>query len=317
MPAESLIERYRNAALALLPPGRALSRILDANPVKLLEGLAVEWARVQEDMDTLERNCNPAEAVEYLDVWESALALPGPCVTSQGSITERQGAVVTKLRGRTSHAQAAYQATAEALGYTDLSFVRFAPFEVGVSAVGDAVYSDEWMNVVRVYVAVSDQTADDSLVCTFVDELRRSHGFVDVILEGPMGAERSATTYMNPSTQTSSPLAADGVLGSLAGITISYGGFMSIQCTIDNGAGGNPSDAPNGVWELYSSADGQNYTKVSAADTELAKIAAVGSTKVDAIAILNGVPGTNVKVRYKRTSGGGGDSRVRMQIATW
>jgi uncharacterized protein YmfQ (DUF2313 family) len=315
MPAESTVQRYKNAALALLPPGRALSKIFDLNIASLLEGLSVEWARIHEDADTLSRNAIPGEAVEYLEVWETALGLPGACVTSQGSITERQGAAMTKLRGRTSHAQAAFQAAATALGYDDLQFVRFAPFECGVSAVGDSLYDGEWMYVVRVFVAVGDQTADDSLVCTFTDELRRSHGFIDVILEGPMGAERLVSTYINPDTAT--PLSADQVVADLSALTIRYGGFVSIQCTIDNGAAGAPSDAPQGDWELYASSDGENFTLVTAAASQLVNIKPNGNNIVDAFAILNGVPGSYIKVRYNRTSGGAGDSRVRMQITTW
>lgn len=317
MPSEALIERYRNAAISLLPPGRAFSKSLAQNVSKLLEALSVEWARIHEDAETFYENIFPNSSDAYLADWEEALDLPGKCVSSPGSVSERQGAVIAKLRGRTSHAQAAFEAAAEALGYDDLEFVRYPPFTAG-SVAGQAVYGDEWAHVVRVYVLDGDQTASDTLICLFVDELRRSHGFIDVVLEGPMGAEREAHgTYMNPATQSSSPLASDAVLADIEAISIRFGGYVSIQCKIDDGSGGAPSDTPVGAWELYSSVDGINYSKVSAADAELAKIAPNGNNVVEAFALLSGVPGTSIKIAYNRTSGGAGNSRVRMQVATW
>jgi hypothetical protein len=182
-----------------------------------------------------------------------------------------------------------------------------------------ACYGDNWMAYVVAIVPIGDEGTVDALVCTFVDELRRAHGFIDVILEGPMGASRTTTQYILPTTAT--PLAASGPaepnLTGLASVSVKYSGYVSIQCTIDNGAGGAPSDTPLGSWELYTSADGTNYTKVSEADVELAKIAPNGNNKVDAVACFNGVPGSDFKVRYNRTSGGAGDSRVRMQITAW
>ena len=130
-----------------------------------------------------------------------------------------------------------------------------------------------------------------------------------------MGAERSNTTYYNDTTTGS--LAASGVVADLAAVSIRYAGFVSIQCIIDDGAGGAPSDTPAGVFEAYSSSDGVTYSKVEAADTELTNIAPNGNNVVNAFAIFEGMPGTSLKIRYNRTSGGAGDSRLKMFITTW
>lgn len=87
-------------------------------------------------------------------------------------------------------------------------------------------------------------------------------------------------------------------------------GFLSLRCTIDNGSGGPPTDAPVGFWELYAG-DGDSYTLVVAAATELAKIHPTG-VKLSAVAIFEDVPGRLVKVPYLRSSGGGGNSRVTL-----
>jgi len=314
MPSESLIQRYRNAALSLLPPGRALAKSLGLNPAALLEALGVEWARVHEDADAFYEGCFPNGSEDYLPDWEAALGLPGKCVGYAGSVAERQGAVIAKLRGRTSHAQAAFEAAAEALGYTDLEFVRYPPLTAGFVA-GQAAYGDEWAHVVRVFVPVNSQTADDTLVCLFVDELRRSHGFIDVILEGPMGAEREAKqNYYN-----ASPLSASGVVADLAAVSIRYAGHVSIQCKIAKADGSAPTDTPVGVWELWVAADGQNFEQFTNAAivNELAKIAPNGNNVVKAFAVFDGMPGTSFKVRYNRSSGGGTDATTTVHITTW
>lgn len=89
-------------------------------------------------------------------------------------------------------------------------------------------------------------------------------------------------------------------------------GYLSLRCLIDNGAGGPPSDAPVGFWELYASDDGLGYSKVTLADNDLLRIRPTGNVKVEAFTIVEGVPGSKIKVLYNRSSGGGVDSRVTL-----
>mgnify|MGYP003290703857 CR=1 FL=1 len=85
------------------------------------------------------------------------------------------------------------------------------------------------------------------------------------------------------------------------------------------GAGGAPTDTPLGTIELYASARGQRFTLLSssALSSELAKLAPAGNAIVDGWAIVTGVPGTAIKLRYKRTSGGGGNSRLTLDVVSW
>ena len=322
MTSEATIERYRDAAIALLPPGRAYSKDPESNVGKLLEALTVEFARVHESAAELISNRTPLRADAYIADWEEALGLPGTCVASPSTVlSERQGAAVAKLLGRTSHNRALYEAVAKALGYdVAIDVVTFPP----ATCAGDcqqSVYGDEWANVVRIEIVDGDQEASAELECTFADQLRRAHGFVDLVLEGVMGASRIGTAnYFNNAT-----IAADMVVANLQAVSVRYGGHVSIQCRIDNGAGAAPSDTPAGVWELWCSSDGVTFTQYtnSAIVTELAKIAPNGNNLVEAWAVFEpgntpgGIPGTSFKLRYNATSGGAGNSRATVHITTW
>lgn len=317
-PSQSTVERYRDAAIALLPPGRALAKTIGSNLSKLLEALNVESARIHEEADSVFAQRIPGRAVELLDEWEKVFGLPGPCVTTPTTdVAERQGAVKAKFRGRRGHNRPAFEQAAEALGYFDLTFVTYPPATCD-SSCESSLYDDEWANAVRVYVPEAEQTARDSLACIFTDQLRRSHGFVGITFEGPMGADRNRQTLYNKQAA----LAADGVLASIPSIAIRYGGHLSLQCLIDtvgDGSGNAPSDTPSGVWELWCSADDATFTQLTGTlvTTELAKIAPNGNNKVAAWAVFDGIPGTAVKVRYNATSGGAGDSRVSLHAAVW
>lgn len=311
-PAESTIEAYQHAAIALLPPGRAFPKRPDSSLGELLGAIAVEFARVHEASAAAYDAMFPGKIPEeHLDAWELALGLPGPCVvTPPTSVAERNGAIVAKIQGSASHSRGSFEAAALALGYDELEFEWFAPFAVGSSAVGDPLYGDGWMHAVRIIVPLAEQTADDSLVCA-LDELRRAHGYLDIILEGPMGATRTYTeNYVN-----GDDLGAD--ITPSATIEIKYQGHLSIQCIIDDGAGGAPSDTPAGAWELWCSVDGTTYTKVDDADAELANIAPNGNNVVSEWAAITDVPGRYAQVRYVRSSGGGGDTSATLHLATW
>jgi hypothetical protein len=131
-----------------------------------------------------------------------------------------------------------------------------------------------------------------------------------------MGAERTNTSnYYNATS-----LGASGTLSSLPAISVRYGGFVSIQCIIAQADGSSaPSDTPVGVWELYASSDGVTFTQVTGTTvtTELAKIAPNGNNVVKAFAVFDGVPGSSIKIRYNRTSGGGTNATATMHVTTW
>lgn len=317
MPSETLVERYRDAGLALLPPGRAIAKRLGSNVADLFEGIAVEFARIHEDSATLLRNSLPTTASEMLDEWEEALDLPGSCVTTPSTdVSERAGAVAAKLRGRTSHSRSTFENAALGLGYDYVEFAKLTVADVGSASIGDSLYGDHWANVVVTSVLVGDQTADEELQCIFTDQLRRSHGYFDIRMEGVMGAVRTQHEFYHNEIN----LGADVTEAAITELVeLKYQGFLSAQCIIDNGAGAAPSDTPIGVWRLYGSVDGETFTEIVSSDitTELALIAPNGNNVVGAWAVFTNVPGRYVKLAYDRTSGGGGNSSCTVHLTTW
>ena len=97
--AQSLQE-VRGILLSLWPPGRlydwatrtsAVSRILDA----LAESIKTFGYDV---LDLLRREMNPATAVQKLPDWEEALGLSSTYTARNGTVAQRQAAIVGKLR---------------------------------------------------------------------------------------------------------------------------------------------------------------------------------------------------------------------------
>lgn len=107
-------------------------------------------------------------------------------------------------------------------------------------------------------------------------------------------------------------LAASSTLDDVTSLPITDG-HLSIHAVIDDGAGGSPTDEPVGTWELWFTSDGGEtfYLLERAGVTlELAEIAPDENTLVSEWAIFSNVPGSAVKLRYNRGSGGGDSARA-------
>jgi uncharacterized protein YmfQ (DUF2313 family) len=139
------VESLRDAAIQLLPPGKALSKEPTSNIGKLLEAMSVEFWRVSQSAESLFRNRIAGNASELLDEWEAALGL-----TTDATETIRQGAVVAKIRGRGQHSQQAFVDAAAALGYTGLTFTKYPPTIAGTAVAGDECIGDLCANVVTI-----------------------------------------------------------------------------------------------------------------------------------------------------------------------
>lgn len=310
---ELLGERFRDAAIALLPPGAALSKEPDSNIGMVLWALMMEFARIQLTADALRASSPPSAASDFLDEWEDALGLPGECIDVAPTLaSDRAGAVIAKLRGRRTRNQSAYEAAAAALGYPELEFERHAPLDAANFDAGDAAYSDEWAYVVRIYVQVSDQTADATLVCMFTDQLRRAHAYLDIVLEGPMGAQRiHLENYFNAQSLAA---AFDG-----APFEVRYSGLVTLVGEISNGLGGAPSDTPVGSWVYETSIDGVKWVpEVDAAiTTPLAAMNPNGNNIVTKIVKLAAVGGKWGRFRYLATSGGLTNAKITASVSVW
>lgn len=174
-PSESLVGRYRDALLRLLPPGPAITKAIASNVYKLMEGIGVEPARVHQRVLDLLREAIPTTADELLGEWEALVGLPDACAPAT-TLAERRALVGARLVGLGGHAPGDYEAVAEALlGDTLVSIEgeHFLPFTC-VSTCTDALYQDEWANVVRWNVTRTVDEEFPRLECEF-NRRKRAH----------------------------------------------------------------------------------------------------------------------------------------------
>lgn len=142
-------DQYAEQLDALLPKGLAWPRESDARMRALTQGLAIELSRVDARGDDLLSEVLPSSTLEMLSDWERAVGLPDPCVPDGSTLQERRAALITRLTSTGGQSRAFFIALAESFGYT-ITITEFRPFRVGVSAVGDALYGDDWMYAWRI-----------------------------------------------------------------------------------------------------------------------------------------------------------------------
>jgi hypothetical protein len=130
------IKEVRSVLLQLWPPGRLYDwSTPTSNVSRFLDALAETIKTFGFDViDRLRREINPATAVEKLLDWEEALKLDASYTARNGTIVQRQAAVVGKLREFSALTLANVRASiAPLLGYADPS--KLAILEVGRAAM--------------------------------------------------------------------------------------------------------------------------------------------------------------------------------------
>lgn len=130
---------YYHLLRSLFPRGRAWNTDT-GTMAELVQGKAVELARVDLRVNDLLRERDTRYAVELLPEHEADYGLPDACIDpSVLSTAERQLAVNTKLRATGSLMPSYYIQLAESLGYTGVSIIEgaYRPFWSGVGVSGD------------------------------------------------------------------------------------------------------------------------------------------------------------------------------------
>ena len=174
-PSETQIGRYRSALIKLLPPGDGIAKWFESNVYRLLEGIAVEFARVHDRALDLLDEADPSTASELLSEWEEVVGLPDECTPAETE-ADRQALVVARLRGIGGHAPSDYEAVAEALLGDDLvslDYERYAPF-ICTSDCTDSLYQAEWAHTVTVLIEHSGDGPVERLECEF-NRRKRAH----------------------------------------------------------------------------------------------------------------------------------------------
>jgi uncharacterized protein YmfQ (DUF2313 family) len=134
---------YLDGLANLLPRGRAWSHEAGGDLGRVLAGMADPLAQLHaRAVDLLEREADPARALELLPEWEAAFGLPDPCIPAGSELTLRRAALLTKIAAQGGQTCAYLQATAAALGF-DVTLEELRPYRVG-DPVGAPLRGPAW-----------------------------------------------------------------------------------------------------------------------------------------------------------------------------
>jgi uncharacterized protein YmfQ (DUF2313 family) len=143
------VEDFAQVLADLLPRGWAWSREPGSVQMRMITGLAAEFARVQNrDCDLLAESY-PGTALETLTDWERICGLPDPCTGVLGTIQQRRAAILAKLAMRGGQNKQYYIDIAYAVGF-QITITEYKPFRVGVSHSGDMLNGEDWLYYWRV-----------------------------------------------------------------------------------------------------------------------------------------------------------------------
>lgn len=135
---------YREGLRGLLPPGPAFDPELQPDVAQLLASLAPELARVDQALDALQLEVNPATVNALLVDWEDYLGLPDACtVPGSQTLEQRRQAVLDKLTASGAPQVSYYRRLAKQAGVT-VMVQEFRPARVGPTVAGDFLYGDGW-----------------------------------------------------------------------------------------------------------------------------------------------------------------------------
>lgn len=173
------LARLRDAALALLPPGRAFSRRLDSMIARVLEALSIEFARVHLGAGVLMANVSPRRVRDpnLLAAWEEAAGITRPT----GDLAERAQAVADRIRGARPFNLAAYQAIALEHGYTlpGALKVEVQFFRAGQGRAGQPAPGTPWAFALVGQVNGPDvASALNALTASWAARVKRAHTLV-------------------------------------------------------------------------------------------------------------------------------------------
>jgi len=141
---------YKAILQGLLPTGLIWPRDSEAILSRVLEGAAVELARVDGRAEDLVDEADPRATLEMLTDWERVCGLPGECAdVSLQTLWARRAALVARLTYRGGQSRQYFIDLAAAHGY-QVTITEFKPFKAGQSKAGDRVNGEAWAHAWRV-----------------------------------------------------------------------------------------------------------------------------------------------------------------------
>ena len=186
-------DAYRQQLHGLMPRGAAWSRRAGSILDLLLEGLAVEFGRVQSRFDALPEEADPRTTLELMPDWERTAGLPDTGVDpAQQSLQQRREALVSKWTSTGGQSRGYFGSVAGAMGY-DVAIEEFQPFQADISVAEDPAFDDAWRHAWQVR-APEGMVNDFAVDVSAVDEPLRSWG--DVGLEARINELKPAHTVV-------------------------------------------------------------------------------------------------------------------------
>lgn len=173
--------RYTDVLLSLLPPGVALSTDTDTELYALADAIGVEFNRVDAAAAELIEEADPRTTNNLLPDYERVYGLPGDNPNPPTTIDGRRAALLEAIRGLGDASKENVEALLAALAsgfFAWRDFESFDPFVAG-SAVGAALYQDEWQNTVRLHLETYDSRGNVDLAAQWIiTRLTQAHAVV-------------------------------------------------------------------------------------------------------------------------------------------
>lgn len=136
---------YLSQLRGLLPRGVAWRAADGQNITNLLQAMADELARVDGRAAQLHEEADPLTTKELLSDWERLAGLPDNCSqTLADNVQQRRAALVSKLTQQGGQSKQYFIDLAAMLGYA-VTITEYRPFRVGINAMGDNLYGEDWI----------------------------------------------------------------------------------------------------------------------------------------------------------------------------
>lgn len=162
---DSVVERYRDLAIKLLPRGRGLTKRVETALGAMLTAVAVEYARLNDRLSDLLMEAFPGTATEKLTEWEKAVGLPNACTALLTDLVDRRNAVLAQFHTGLGQHSSDFQSIATTLGYP-IGMVTYDVWRCGKTAIGRPIRGHEWFFAAQVNYEKQADTTDAVLECS-------------------------------------------------------------------------------------------------------------------------------------------------------
>ena len=141
--------------LSLLPEGAVWTKDLDSELGKLMAGIAVEFARIEQRADDVINESLPSSTNELIDEWETQYSLPDCCTADENQTDEKRIMdVCQSYRMRGSQSNAFFIEAAAVLG-EQITITEYQQFTFGMQ-FGNQFANDDWAYTWQVNTRVVD-----------------------------------------------------------------------------------------------------------------------------------------------------------------